>query len=328
MNTKIIRERLENLIDESKNKTLKETQAIKHIGVDDDRGIVVLIIKIGVLGSDAEKNLRHQIAKIIKLELGFKGVKIQFEEDKKPINKDLKFIIISSCKGGVGKSTIAVNLAYALSRQGKKVGIIDADIYGATVPDLLEMEIKEPDVDDNGKFIPYKKHNIEVVSTEFFAERDKPILWRGSQLKSLVSSFFTQVAWSRDLEFIIIDAPSGTGDIMLDLKSIVPSAEVILATTPHPIDAHMTIKTGLAYRELKHNIIGIIENMAYYLNPETNTKDYIFLNGGAEEAATKLNTEILASFPINTPKHHLALYESDEENGQLYNDLATLISIR
>ena len=211
---------------------------------------------------------------------------------------------------------------------GKKVGIIDADIYGATIPDLLEMPFKDPDIDETERIIPFKKGNIEVVSTEFFAERDKPILWRGSQLKTLISNFFMQVAWDKSIEYIIIDAPSGTGDAMLDLKAIVPNAEVILVTTPHAIDAHMTIKTGLGYIELKQNIIGIIENMSYYLNPETNSKEYIFSEGGAEEVANKLDTEVLASIPINTPKHHFALFENDEENGQIFDDLAVLLSIR
>lgn len=328
MNTKIIREKLEFLIDESRNKTLKELKSIKHIGIDDDRNIVILLIRIGILGGDAENHLRHEIAKIIKLKLGFKGVKIQFEEDKKIINKEVKFIIIASGKGGVGKSTVSVNLAYALRNIGKKVGIIDADVYGATIPDLLEMELKDPDLDEHEKIIPFTIHDIEVVSIEFFSERDKPILWRGSQLKSLVSNFFMKVAWNPKIEYIIIDAPSGTGDTMLDIKSIVPNAEVILVTTPHPIDAHITLKTGLGFKKLKQNIIGIVENMSYYLNPKTNKKEYLFSEGGAEDVADKLETEVLASIPIDSPKSHLAIFESDEEIGKIFNDLAVLISIR
>lgn len=328
MNINIIRERLENLIDESTNSTLKETNAIKHIGIDDERNIVILIIKIGMLGTDAEKNLRHEIAKIIKLDLGYKGVKIQFEEDKKIINKKTKFIIVASGKGGVGKSIIAANLAYALSRLGKKVGIIDADIYGATIPDLLQMPFSDPDINENEKIIPFKKYGIEVVSTEFFAERNKAILWRGSQLKSLLSNFFMQVAWDPQIEYIIIDAPSGTGDVMLDLKTIVPNAEILLVTTPHAIDAHMTIKTGLGFMELKQKIIGIIENKAYYLNPETKQKEFLYSQGGANDVANKLNSEVLATIPIISPKHHFALFESDEEVGKIFDDLAVLISIR
>jgi ATP-binding protein involved in chromosome partitioning len=328
MNTNIIREKLENLIDESTNSTLKATNAIKHIGIDDEKNVVILIIRIGQLGTDAEKNLRHQIAKIIKLDLGFNGVKIQFEEDKKVISPTTKFIIVASGKGGVGKSTVAANLAYALRRMGKIVGIIDADIYGASIPDILEMPYVDPDINEEERIIPFQKFGMEVISTEFFAEREKAILWRGSQLKSLLTNFFLQVAWNPKMEYIIIDAPSGTGDVMLDLKNIVPSAEVLLVTTPHELDAHMTIKTGLGFMELNQSIIGIVENMAFYLDPDTSDRTYPFFQGGASLVAQKLNSEVLATLPLSQPKHHFALFESDEETGQIFDDLALLISIR
>jgi ATP-binding protein involved in chromosome partitioning len=328
MNTKFIREKIENLVDASRNQTLKELKAIKHIGVDNEREIVILIITIGEAGGPNETRLRHELAKIIKLDLGFKGIKIQFEEEKKIINQKTKFIIIESGKGGVGKSVITANLAYALTRQNKKVGIIDADIYGSSIPDILEMDIQTPEIDENERIIPFKKFGIDVVSTEFFAEKDKPILWRGSQLKSLLSNFFFKVAWDKEIEFILIDAPSGTGDVMLDLKLIVPSSEVILVTTPHTVDSHITTKTGFGALELNHKIIGVIENMAYYVNPSTNQKEFLFNEGGAEEVAKKLNTEVLATIPICPPKKHISLYESDELIGQIFDDLATLLIIR
>ncbi|HEY8445345.1 MAG TPA: P-loop NTPase, partial [Bacilli bacterium] len=208
-----IREKIENLVDESQNKTLKDLKAIKHIGINDETNVVVLIIAIGELGGDVEKHLRHQLAKIIKLDLGFKGIKIQFEETKKAPIKNAKYIIIASGKGGVGKSYITANLAYALRRQNKKVGIIDCDVYGASIPQLLEIPISEPLVNNNNLIIPFTKYGIEVISTAFFAQPEKPVIWRGSMLKSMVQSFFTQVNWSRELEFILIDVPTGTGDV-------------------------------------------------------------------------------------------------------------------
>lgn len=323
-----IEEKIENLVDESQNKTLKDLKAIKHIGINDETNVVVLIIAIGELGGDAEKHLRHQLAKIIKLDLGFKGIKIQFEETKKAPIKNAKYIIIASGKGGVGKSYITANLAYALRRQNKKVGIIDCDVYGASIPQLLEIPISEPLVNNNNLIIPFTKYGIEVISTAFFAQPEKPVIWRGSMLKSMVQSFFTQVNWSRELEFILIDVPTGTGDVMIDLKSLAPNAEVILVTTPNEIDTHGVIKAGNGYKELKHNIIGIIENKAYVIDPKSSNEIEVYRKNATEEIATKLDTEIIASIPFAIPKNHLALYDAGEVVGQIFDDLATLLIIR
>lgn len=328
MNTKEIRERLEPLVDLSTGKTLGESKAIKHIGIDDDREIVILLISIGETGGEAEKKLRHEIAKILKLEMKFKGVKFSFEENKKLIGNNVKFIIVSSGKGGVGKSVVAANLACALARSGRKVGLIDADIYDPSIPDVMEVAITTPEVTDDDKIVPFRKFGVEIMSTEFFADRGRPIMWRGSQLSTLVNNYFNQVAWDKDLEYMIIDAPPGTGDIMLDLKNIVPNAEYLLVTTPHNLVSHMVKKTGAGAKELNHNIIGVVENMAYYIDPKTNEHIKVFGEGGADDVARLLDTEVLATIPLATPKNNLTIYESEEEAGKIFDELAALISIR
>lgn len=331
MTTKDIKSKLEVLIDPATNKTLGETAGIKHVGIDPDKNIVILIIAIGKTGGEEEKVLRREIAKICKIDLGFNGVKIQFEEKRKIesiTNRNIKFIIISSGKGGVGKSTVACNIAYALARQKKKVGLIDADIYGSSVPQILEIKHQYPTANAEGKIIPFKAFGIEVMSTEFFAEPGKPVIWRGAMLNSMMNNFFYEVNWSKDLDFMIIDSPPGTGDIALDLRTIVPDAEVIIITTPHIAASHVATKAGVAAKQLKHNILGVIENMAYYINPVNNQKDYIFGTGGGDKVAMELDSEILAKIPINQPKHHSSLYESDEEVGRIYDDLATLLVIQ
>lgn len=330
MTTKEIKERLEILIDPFTNKKLSETAAIKHIGIDPEKKMVILIIAISRTGGEEEKTLRREIAKICKLELGFTGVKIQFEEKRKIesiANRNIKFIIISSGKGGVGKSTVACNLAYALTRKRRKVGIIDADIYGSSVPQILEMKHTYPQANEAGKIIPFTSYGIEVMSTEFFAEPGKPVIWRGAMLNSMMNNLFYEVNWSKDLDYMIIDSPPGTGDIALDLRTIVPDAEVIIVTTPHLAASHVATKAGVAAKQLKHNILGVIENMSYYLNPVNKQKDFIFGSGGGDKVAAELNSELIAQIPINQPNHHLSLYESDEENGKIYDDLATLLIV-
>lgn len=332
MNISEIRARVEMLVDEATGKTLKETGAIKHIGIDPEKYTVIMIISIAKTGGEEEKNLLRQIARITKVEMGFRGLKVQFEETRKlegiGSNQKVKFIIIASGKGGVGKSTVACNLAYALVRQNKKVGLIDADVYGSSVPKILEMEHKHPRASADQKILPFRAHGIELVSTEFFAGEGVPVIWREAMLNSMMNHFFYDVKWSKDLEYMIIDSPPGTGDIMLDLKNLAPTASVLIVTTPHPSASEVATKAGIAFRKLKHEILGVIENMSHYLNPATNEKDFIFGKGGGEKVAETLGVELLAKIPINQPKHHLSLFEPDEETGRIYAELATFVQLK
>ncbi len=330
MTTKDIRERIETLVDQGIGKTLKETGGIKHIGIDPDKSLVIMIIEIAKTGGEEEKTMLRQIAKIVKIEMGFKGLKVQFEETKKLEslgNRKIKFIIVASGKGGVGKSTVACNLAYALTRQNKKVGLIDADIYGSSVPRILEMKHEYPTASEDQKILPFHAFGIELISTDFFAGEGKPVIWRGAMLNSMMNHFFNDVKWSKDLEYMIIDSPPGTGDIMLDLKNLAPNAEVLIITTPHPSASDVAIKAGIAARQLKHNILGVVENMSYFINAVNRAKEFIFGSGGGIQVAQKLEAELLAQIPINQPKHHLSLFESNEEAGQIYDDLASLVII-
>ena len=169
---------------------------------------------------------------------------------------------------------------------------------------------------------------MELISTEFFSEPGKPVIWRGAMLNSMITNFFYEVAWDKFTDYVIIDCPPGTGDVALDIKDIVPGCEAILVTTPHLAASHVAIKAGVATMQMKHNLIGVVENMSYYLNPATHQADYIFGQGGGLAVANQLDTDLLVKIPINQPTHHLSLYESDEEIGQMYDDLATLITIR
>ena len=306
MTTFDIRKNIENLIDESRHDTLKNLNAIKHIGIDSERNVVVLIIEMGMLGTESEAHLKRQLAKVVKLDLGFKGIKISFQEARNfqnSFNANTKFIIVSSGKGGVGKSFVSTNLAYALTRLGKKVGIIDADIYGACIPKYLEMPHAEIQVNHKNKILPFKSFGIEFISMEFFADEGQPIVWRGSVLQNMINNFFYQVEWSKDL----------------DLSKIVPGAECLIISTPDKTSSYIASKAGTALKDMKHNIIGVIENLC-----DSN----IYGVGGGEIVAEKLGSEVLAQIPIKKPTHHDYLYEDSEENGKIFDDLANIISIR
>ncbi len=322
MNTLDVRKSIEVLIDESRGDTLKNLNAIKHIGIDSEKNVVVLLIEIGMAGSEAEAHLKRQLAKVVKLDLGFRGIKISFQEARNfqnTFNKNTKFIIVASGKGGVGKSFVSANLAFALNRLGKKTAIIDADIYGASIPKFLEMPYATIQVNNINKIIPFQSFGIEFISTEFFTDEGQPIVWRGSVLQNMINNFFYQVAWSKDLDYMIIDAPTGTGDVMLDLSKIVPNAECLIVTTPDKTASYIASKAGSALKDMNHNIIGIIENMC---------DENIYGTGGGEYVSEKLGSEVLVQIPICKAKYHDYLYEENEEIGKIFDDLASIISIR
>lgn len=329
MTTFDIRKSIENIIDESRNDTLKNLNAIKHIGINTEKNVAILIIEIGKLDPLHVKNLKRALAKAIKLDLGFSGIKVQFTEAKlfnNSFGKDTKFIIVHSNKGGVGKTTVACNLAYALTRLGKKVGIIDADIYGCSVPKFLEIEYSDPIIDSNNKIIPFYKFGIEVISSEFFTDEGKAILWKGSALQNILNNFFFQVKWNKQLDYVVVDCPTGTGDVMLFLNSILNDAEILLVTTPDPISTFVTEKGGKAAIQTKHKIIGIVNNMCYYKHNGEIVN--IYKEDNSTALANNLNSEVLINLGHINPIHHNYLFESDEENGKQFDDLANIISIR
>lgn len=322
MNTLDIRKQIENLTDESRYDTLKNLNAIKHIGIDEEKNVVILLIEIGVMGGEAESHLKRQLAKIIKLDLNFNGIKISFQEIKSfqnSFNKETKFIMIASGKGGVGKSSITCNLGFALSKLGKKVGIIDADIYGASIPKYLEVPCLNPKTNNKNKILPFLSFGMEFISAEFFADEGQPIVWRGSVLKNMINNFFYQVAWSKDLDYVLIDVPSGSMDVILDISKVIPNAECLIVTTPEKTASFISAKLATALKDMNHQIIGVIENMC---------DDKIFGKGGGEYISEKIDSEVLVQLPLEKPKYHQYLYEDNENNGTIYNDLANIISIR
>ena len=323
-----LRSLLENLIDPSLGKILKETDGIKHLGYDDKKDVIVLIVAMGKLGDIEEKSLRRRIARLVKIDCGYTGLKLQMEEIKvlnSIARSKIKFIGIISGKGGVGKSTVTGNIANRLAKKGHHVGVIDADIYGSSMPTVLNFEHKNPHYDDEGKIIPLKKDNIELISTEFFTSPSEPVIWRGAMLNSMISHFFYDVKWHDKTEYVIIDFPPGTGDITMDIKNIVPQTKMLLVTTPHPSACHVAVKSGHAATKLGHEIIGIIENMSYYVNPINNQREYIFGQGGGRKIAEQLNTELIAQIPIGQSKSNTDLFEITEIQGKIYDEIADFI---
>lgn len=324
-----IKQAIEQLVDPSTQKTLGEQQSIRHLAVDEKDSIVTLIIAIGLTKGPEEKTLSRQLAKLIKIDYKFWGIKLQFEQlpSKEELDTPAKkttYIAITSGKGGVGKSTVTANLAVALARLGKKVGIIDADIYGPSIPHIFEMKKEGFQLASNNKIYPPKAFDIPVISTEFFLENDQPLMWRGPMLNRMLNHFFNDVEWDENLDFMLIDLPPGTGDVAIDIQKLIPEAHVIVVTTPHPTASHIAVKSGYMAKNLNHHILGVVENMSYYQNPVSHAHEAIFGSGGGELVANALNVDLLATLPIGQPQNNLShsIFTPTEEMGVAYLGLA------
>jgi len=319
-----IRSQIELLMDPSRKKTLKELNAIKHIGIDDEKNAVKLLIEIGLKAPDITTPLTRSIAKVIKYDLAYSGVIIEYDEVHTQTNKQLKVLAIASGKGGVGKSTITANLAYALKEMGKKVGIIDADIYGSNMPKIFDVEKEELSGTEDGKLYPYVKDGIELVSAAFMMGDSKVLMWRGPMLGKILKVFFESTLWSPDLDFLLIDLPPGTGDVAMDVKNLVPDAKILIVTTPHISASSIAIKAGFAAKELHQEVIGVIENMSFY--EIDGIRHELFGHGGGAEVAKALNVELIGSIPIGQPvSGHHSIFAPTEKIGIVYLHLARKI---
>lgn len=220
------------------------------------------------------------------------------ESARAPIPGVRNVIAVGAGKGGVGKTTVAVNLAVALARYGGRVGMIDGDVYGPNVPIMLGLDARLST--DGKKIVPARKHGISVVSMGFLADRAAPIIWRGPMLHGVVRQFFQDVAWG-ELDYLVVDMPPGTGDVALSLTQTVPVSGAIVVTTPQTVSVADARRAVAMYRKLEVPPLGVIENMSYYACPDCGHESDIFGRGGGEEVAGELSVPFLGQIPLYAP---------------------------
>lgn len=209
-------------------------------------------------------------------------------------------IAVASGKGGVGKSTVAVNLAVALAKEGAKVGLIDADIYGPSIPLMLGIsgKPKMSQVDNQNKIEPLSNYGLKLMSIGFLIDDDNPVIWRGPMASGAIKQFMSDVNWG-ELDYLIFDMPPGTGDIQLTLVQTIPLTGAIIVTTPQDVSLIDARKGLKMFERVNVPVFGIVENMSYFVAPDTQKRYDIFGSGGGEKLAAELNTRFLGEIPID-----------------------------
>lgn len=232
---------------------------------------------------------------------------------KKRIDGVEKLIAVSSCKGGVGKSTVALNLAMSLKRMGKKVGLIDADIYGPSLPTLLNVHGVQPKASETPgkKIAPVEVEGLKTISFGYFIAENDPVIWRGPMLGGVLNQFLFDVDWG-ELDFMILDLPPGTGDIQLSMVQTTEVDGAVIVSTPQKIALVDTKKGIKMFDQVKVPVLGLIENMSYFVPPESEQKYFIFGEGGGAQMAAELEIPFLGQIPLE-----IALRESCDQ-GQAY----------
>ncbi len=208
-------------------------------------------------------------------------------------------IAVASGKGGVGKSTVAVNLAIALSQQGLKVGILDADIYGPSVPILLGIKGKQPAIDpEKKKILPLEKFGLKIMSIGSLLKENDAVVWRGPMIHKTLQQFLDEVEWG-NLDILIIDLPPGTGDVQISLSQLVPITGAVVVTTPQDVAVADVVRALSMFEKVKIPILGVVENMSYFTCPHCQGHTEIFSRGGGKKLAETYKTALLGEIPLD-----------------------------
>ena len=279
---------------------------VKDVAVADGR--VAFTIELTTPACPVKDQMREQAAAAVRALPGVREVDVQLtakvrsatapETGRPPVPGVKNVIAVGAGKGGVGKTTVAVNLALALARCGSRVGILDGDIYGPNVPIMLGIQTQL--TTDGQRIVPAEKYGVQVVSVGFLTNDDSPIIWRGPMLHGAIQQFFREVAWA-DLDYLIIDMPPGTGDVALSLSQTVPVVGAIVVTTPQQVSLADSRRAVRMYQKLNIPTLGIVENMSYYACPNCHHEADIFGHGGGEALATDMGVPFLGRLPVYQP---------------------------
>lgn len=276
---------------------------VKDLKVDNEK--VAFTIELTTPACPVKKEMEQWAREAVMKVDGIRSVEISMTSavsarlpggEKKPIEGVKNIIAVGSGKGGVGKTTVTVNLAVALAQSGAKVGLMDADIYGPNVP--LMMGTMERPCAVNNRVQPVFNHDVSIMSMGFLMSDDTAVIWRGPMLHSAIQQFVRDVDWG-ELDYLLVDLPPGTGDVQLTLTQTVPLMGAVVVSTPQDVALQDARKAIKMFRQVKVDILGIVENMSYFQCPHCNQRTNIFSHGGGEATASRYQTTFLGEIPLD-----------------------------
>ena len=254
--------------------------------------------------------------------------------DKNRMSGVKNVIAVASGKGGVGKSTVATNLALALKRWGAKVGLLDADVFGPSVPQMLGESTQPAGGTPDKRISPAVYHGLPVMSVAFFIEKGDAVVWRGPMVHKLLTQFLEDVDWG-ELDYLIIDFPPGTGDVQLSLSQLAPIGGAVMVTTPQEVAIIDVVKGIAMFKKMEVPILGVVENMSYYVCPSCGHHDEIFARGGGKRLAETVGTPFLGEIPLDAKVRFggdngvpVVIGAPDSEHARIFMELATRVAGR
>jgi len=331
---------IKTVVDPNTGLDLVSARALKDLAVDAD-GTVRVSVALGypvgsqgpILKQHIEQTLLQAGASRCVIDVHAQVVAHAVQRGLKVMPHIKNIVAVASGKGGVGKSTVAANLALALAAEGARVGVLDADIYGPSQPVMLGISGK-PEVTDNKLLKPLENHGVQVASIGFLIGADQPAIWRGPMVTQALQQLLTQTDWDQ-LDYLVVDMPPGTGDIQLTLAQQVPVTGAVIVTTPQDIALSDAIKGFNMFKKVGIPILGIVENMAVHVCSNCGHTEHIFSAGGGQKMATQYQTELLVSLPLDIRIREQAdagvptvVAAPDSELAQRYRSMAIKVAAR
>jgi ATP-binding protein involved in chromosome partitioning len=317
-----ITEALKAVIDPELRKDIVELEMVRAIDIKDS-GVVDVTVSLTTPGCPIKSHFQTAVLKTVSALDGVTRVNVGFDvlsdQEKAGLQRKLgrpgglpegalaqvsNVICIGSGKGGVGKSSLTVNLASALVADGKKVGVLDADVWGYSIPRMLGLGGQRPKVSGERKILPLESHGIKVMSIGFFIAEDEAVVWRGPMLHKALTQFLEDVAWG-ELDFLLIDLPPGTGDVSMTLAQLLPMAKFVLVTTPQPVAQKVARRSAEMANKVNLEIAGVIENMSGFTTPG-GERFQLFGEGGGQLLADELDVPLIGKIPLTIPLREAA----------------------
>jgi ATP-binding protein involved in chromosome partitioning len=309
-----VREALRGVLDPEIGRPIEDLGMLRGVAVDGDR--VTIDVLITIEGCPLKDRITADVTNALAPLEGVAGVDVRLspmsQEQREALVAKLRggpaapqakisfppqtsIVAIASGKGGVGKSSVTVNLAAALAAEGHRVGVLDADVWGFSVPRMLG--VSGQPVGFENMILPLESHGVKVISMGFFVPEETPVIWRGPMLHKAIEQFLGDVYWG-DLDFLLCDLPPGTGDVSISLASFLPGASMLVVTTPQEAARKVAERAGKMAERTNLRPLGVVENMSYYVCPHCGGRDEIFGSGGGQEAADTLGVPLMAQVPL------------------------------